>query len=114
MTLIYKIAPRRLWDVAETLGVFVGAPIDQADGYIHFSTAEQVLDTAAKHFGGQHDLLLITVVAEDLGATLKWEPARGGALFPHLHGDLPLAAVRAVRAIPVDESGTHRFDGLLP
>ena len=67
-----------------------GAPIDSRDGYIHFSTAEQAVETAAKHFAGTDDLLLVAVDADALGPALKWEPSRGGALFPHLYGALPL------------------------
>jgi uncharacterized protein (DUF952 family) len=84
MTLIYKICPRALWQEAERDGVFRGAPVDRTDGYIHFSTAAQARETAAKHFAGQTDLLLLAVEAEALGLALKWEPSRGGALFPHL------------------------------
>src|SRR5262249_4723632 len=99
MTLIYKICPRPLWQEAEHPGVFRGAPVDHADGYIHFSTAAQVRETATRHFAGQADLLLIAVEAEALGPALKWEPSRGGALFPHLYGDLPLACVRSTQSL---------------
>jgi uncharacterized protein (DUF952 family) len=75
--------------------------IDLADGYIHFSTRDQVAETAAKHFAGQANLLLIAVAADALGPALKWEPSRGGALFPHLYGPLPLSAVRFVKPLPL-------------
>jgi uncharacterized protein (DUF952 family) len=108
MTLIYKICPHALWQEAERDGVFRGAPVDRADGYIHFSTAGQVQETAAKHFAGQSDLVLVEVEAEALGPALKWEPSRGGALFPHLYGVLPLDAVRRVEELPLGRDG-HVF-----
>ena len=112
MTLIYKIYPRALWREAERDGVFRGAPVDRADGYIHFSTAAQVRETAARHFAGAADLLLVAVEAEALGPALKWEPSRGGALFPHLYGDLPLRCVRSVEPLPLGTDGFHRFPPL--
>ena len=107
MTTIYKICERGLWQKAETEGAFRGSPDDTRDGFIHFSTADQLAETAAKHFAGQPDLLLAAVDAERLGPQLKWEPSRGGALFPHLYAPLPLGAVRWVRPLP-DESDGHR------
>src|SRR5690348_17270042 len=83
--LIYKICPKGLWTQAEQDGVFAGAPVDLADGYIHFSTAAQARETAARHFAGQADLLLVAVPTQALGDALRWEPSRGGALFPHLY-----------------------------
>jgi len=112
MTLIYKICPRALWQEAERDGVFRGAPVDRADGYIHFSTAEQVRETAAKHFAGQDDLVLIAVDAAALGPALKWEPSRGGALFPHLYGDLPLACVRSTQPLRLAADGVHHLPPL--
>jgi uncharacterized protein (DUF952 family) len=112
MTLIYKICPRAQWQEAERDGVFRGAPVDRADGYIHFSTGEQVRETAARHFAGQDDLVLVAVDAAALGPALKWEPSRGGALFPHLYGDLPLHAVRSVEALRLGTDGIHRFPRL--
>lgn len=109
MTTIYKIAPRTLWQAAEEAGVFTGAPVDINDGYIHFSTAAHVRETAAKHFAGQDDLLLIAINPESLGDALKYEVARGGALFPHLYGDLPLSAVLWVRPLPLGPDGVHQF-----
>ncbi len=101
--LVYKIVPAVLWREAEARGVFVGSPVDLQDGFIHFSTAGQLDETARKHFAGQRDLLLVTVDAAALGAPhdLRWEPSRGGALFPHLYGPLPLTAVRAVEPFVV-------------
>jgi uncharacterized protein (DUF952 family) len=112
--LIYKIVPEALWRAAETRGEFEGAPVDLADGYIHFSTAEQVRDTAAKHFAGDRDLLLVSIEAERLGNALKWEVSRGGALFPHFYGQLQLAHVVRVDALPLRADGTHDFSGLVP
>lgn len=109
MTLIYKIAPRALWADAEKAGVFAGAPIDIADGYIHFSTAEQAKETAAKHFAGQDNLVLAAVRADDLGEDLRWEPSRGGALFPHLYAPLPLGTVAWVKDLPLGADGMHIF-----
>ena len=107
--IIYKIATRELWREAEEKGVFDGAPIDHADGYIHFSTAEQAQETAAKHFRGQDDLLLIAIDADQLGEKLVYEPSRGGQLFPHLYVPLRLSAVRWVKPLPINEDGSHTF-----
>src|SRR3954469_4901285 len=101
MDLIYKICRSSLWQAAEQSGVFVGAEVDLKDGYIHFSTAEQVRETAAKHFAGQPDLVIVAIDPDGLGPALKWEPARGGRLFPHLYGHLPLAAVAWVKRLPL-------------
>jgi uncharacterized protein (DUF952 family) len=108
-TIIYKICPAALWREAERAKIFRGSPADREDGYIHFSTAGQVEATLAKHFAGQRNLLLIAVDAQALGAALKWETSRGGALFPHLYGALPLAAVQSVEPI---ERGTDEADGV--
>lgn len=112
MTLVYKISPEALWREAETAGVFEGSPVDRADGYIHFSTAVQAPETAARHFGGRPDLLLIAVGAESLGGALRYEPSRGGDLFPHLYRALPLAAVRWVKPLPLGPDGRHVFPAL--
>jgi len=109
MTLIYKICPEGMWRQAEQAGAFAGAPVDLRDGFIHLSTAAQVRETAAKHFAGQHNLLLIAVDADALGAGLRYEPSRGGALFPHLYGPLPLSAVRRVEPLPLGPDGRHIF-----
>ena len=108
---IYKICPAALWRVAEQAGVFDGSDVDRRDGFIHFSTAAQAAETAARHFAGARDLLLIAVDASALGARLKWEPSRGGALFPHLYGPLDLAAVRGVDPLPLGPNG-HEFPEL--
>jgi uncharacterized protein (DUF952 family) len=90
---IYKICRPDEWTAAERAGIFRGSPDDGRDGFIHFSTAAQVPGTVEKYFAGEPGLVLIAVDAGRLGAALKWEPSRGGALFPHLYGDLSLAAV---------------------
>jgi len=108
MPLIYKIAPATLWREAETKGALLGAPVDLADGFIHFSTAAQVRETAAKHFAGQEDLLLVGVDPVKLGGLLRYEVSRGGALFPHLYGPLPIDAVAWVKPLPLGPSG-HVF-----
>ncbi len=109
-TTIYKICPASLWREAERAGVFLGMPIDRQDGYIHFSAADQVAETAAKHFAGVRDLVLVAVEAEALGPMLKWEPSRGGALFPHLFRSMPMSAVLWVKPLPLDAGGRHVFD----
>lgn len=106
---IYKIATKEQWNQALALGVFKGAPIDLADGYIHFSTAEQARETAAKHFHGQKNLKLITVATALLGGALKWEVSRGGDLFPHLYATLNTSDVTHVIDLPENETGGHNF-----
>jgi uncharacterized protein (DUF952 family) len=112
LPLIYKICPRALWQAAERQGLFRGAGIDLADGFIHFSTAIQVEETARRHFAGQADLLLVAVEADALGQQLRYEPSRGGALFPHLYDALPLTAVRWVKPLPLRLDGSHAFPEL--
>lgn len=112
MTTIYKICEAAQWAKAERDGVFRGSKIDVADGYIHFSTAAQVVETAAKHFAGMADLVLVAVDAEALGDALKWEPSRGGALFPHLYDTLPVSAARRVKPLRLDGDGRHVFPKL--
>ncbi|UIJ70936.1 DUF952 domain-containing protein [Aurantimonas sp. HBX-1] len=109
--IIYKIAPRPLWQAAEAKGRFDGAPVDAADGFIHFSTGAQVRETAERHFAGQRDLVLVAVDARRLGDALRWETSRGGALFPHLYGPLPLEAVLWSEELPLAPDGHHQFPG---
>jgi uncharacterized protein (DUF952 family) len=109
--IIYKIAPATLWREAEKDGRFIGAPIDVADGFIHFSTAAQVRETAARHFAGQTDLLLIAIDGNRLGDALKYEVSRGGALFPHLYAELHLDTVLWVKPLPLGAGG-HEFPTL--
>lgn len=102
---IYKILPREAWAQALAAGRFEGSPIDLADGFIHFSTAAQAAETARRHFAGQPDLVVIEVEADTLGDGLKWEPSRGGDLFPHLYGPLDVAQVTAVHEAPLGPDG---------
>ena len=112
MALIFKIVAAEEWRAAVAAGVFLGSAADRADGYIHFSTAAQAPETAAKWFAGRGDLALVAVDAEALGAALRWEPARGGALFPHLYAALPLGSVRWARPLPLAADGRHDFGAL--
>jgi uncharacterized protein (DUF952 family) len=114
VTVIYKICERALWREAERTGVFEGAPVDSHDGFIHFSTTGQVAETAARHFAGAGDLMLVAVDADALGSALRFEPSRGGALFPHLYGQLPLTAVRWAKPLPLGADGRHIFPELMP
>jgi len=112
LTTIYKICARAEWRNAEIGGRFCGTPTDTRDGFIHFSTAAQLSETAAKHFAGAADLMLLAVDAEALDGQLRWEAARGGDLFPHLYGPLPLAAVRWARPLPDEIDGRRLFPEL--
>ncbi|MGH6922347.1 MAG: DUF952 domain-containing protein [Propylenella sp.] len=112
--LIYKICPEALWRAAEKSGRFDGSPVDLEDGFIHFSTAAQVRETAAHHFAGEDRLLLIAVDADALGDALRFEPSRGGTLFPHLYAPLDLAAVRQVEKLPLRPDGRHAFPSDIP
>ncbi|NLH79238.1 MAG: DUF952 domain-containing protein [Phyllobacteriaceae bacterium] len=114
MATLYKISGCDDWAAARAAGVFVGAPVDLADGFIHFSTATQVAETAAKHFAGRDDLVLVALAAEPFGDRLRWEPSRGGALFPHLYGSFDPAAALRVDPLPLGPDGRHVFPELLP
>ena len=114
MATIYKICGQAAWRAAASGGVFLGSAADASDGFIHFSTAGQVAETAAKHFAQESDLLLVAVNADALRPSLKWEPSRGGDLFPHLCGPLPLTAVRWTRPLPRAADGRHLFPELEP
>ena len=109
---IYKILPQSLWADAIAAGSFRGSPLDLADGFMHFSTAAQVRDTAAKHFAGIEDLVLVAVDADLLGTALEWEPSRGGALFPHLYAPLAVKLAAWVTPLPIGADGTHTFPEL--
>ena len=109
MTTIYKICPASEWRAAERAGIYAGSALDRRDGFIHFSTAAQAVETAAKHFASQRDLVLVSVDAANLGSRLKWEPSRSGALFPHLYGTLELTAVLRVEPLPLNAAGRHAF-----
>ena len=109
---IYHICRRAEWDAARAAGAYKGSSQDAADGFIHFSTAQQVRASAAKHRAGQTGLVLLAVDPAALGDALRWEPARGGDLFPHLYGALPLDAVVAVHDLPLGADGHHVFPAL--
>ena len=106
---IYKICRSGEWSAAQAAGRFKGAPVDLADGFIHFSTGPQVRETAARHFSGETGLILLTVNPSALGDDLRWEPSRGGALFPHLYTPLPLDAILSAEPLELDAEGIHRF-----
>jgi uncharacterized protein (DUF952 family) len=108
MPLIYKICPEALWREAEATGLFRGAPVDLADGFIHFSTGAQARETAAKHFAGQEGLLLVAIDDARLGEALRYEPSRGGALFPHLYAPLDPRQARWITPLRLREGG-HVF-----
>jgi uncharacterized protein (DUF952 family) len=112
-SIIYKICARPVWEEAQRRREFTGAGADLRDGFIHFSTASQVRETAAKHYAGTADLVLVAVDVRALADALKWEPSRGGDLFPHLYGPLPLDAVLWARALPLDAHGRHAFPDLV-
>ena len=108
-SVIYHMCAKSEWQAAEAAGFYQGSSQDAADGFIHFSAAEQVITSAAKHRAGQDGLVLLSVDAGALGQVLKWEPSRGGALFPHLYGPLPLAAVIRVDDLVLGPDGRHVF-----
>lgn len=112
MTRIYKILCQEAWEAAVAAGRFDGAAIDLQDGYIHFSTAAQAQETAAKHFRGQAGLVVAAFDAEDLGPLLKWEPSRGGQLFPHLYGPLDPALARGLADAPLGVDGAPQLGDL--
>ncbi len=106
--LIYKIFRGPEWAAFQAEGTTAGAPIDLTDGYIHFSTAAQAPETAAKHFAGAAGLWLLALDADALGEALRWEPSRGGALFPHLYRALALDEVVWATPLPLRD-GAHAF-----
>jgi uncharacterized protein (DUF952 family) len=114
VTLVYKIACLEEWREALAAGRYDGAPVDIADGFIHFSTAEQARETAAKHFVGREGLILAALDAQALGDQLVWEPSRGGQLFPHLYRSFALSEVLWAKPLPLKADGSHDFEGLLP
>lgn len=111
---IYKICERSLWRAAESGESFRGSAVDERDGFIHFSTSAQLAVTAAKHFAGQADLVLIAVDSDALGVDLKWEPSRGGDLFPHLYAPLAPSAIRWVRPLADEADGRRSLPELEP
>ena len=112
----YKLVDRAEWAAALAAGAYAGSAVDLADGYIHMSTAAQLAETARRHYAGRASLMLLAVKTDALGEALLWEPSRGGDLFPHLYGALPVTAVGAVRALVVTDDGLMRFDdgGIAP
>lgn len=112
MRTIYKICPAPAWREAERQGVYRGSADDARDGFIHFSTAQQLAETLKKYFLGQSGLFLVAVDADVLGDALRWEPARGGELFPHLYGDLDLGAVTDVMDLHTRSDGDHDIPDL--
>jgi uncharacterized protein (DUF952 family) len=112
VTTIYKICEQASWRAAEQSGSYPGSDVDARDGFIHFSTAHQVAETVARHFAGQTGLMLVAVAGDALGAALKWEPSRGGDLFPHLYAALPLAAVRWAEPLPDEVDHRRAFPEL--
>ena len=114
MTPIYKICEQEVWRAAEAAGGFRGSDVDRRDGFIHFSTAAQVAETAAKHFAGQCGLMLVAVDGDALGPALKWERSRGGDLFPHLYAALPLSAVQWAQPLPDEVDGRRALPELAP
>jgi uncharacterized protein (DUF952 family) len=113
MDLIYKILPASLWRDVEENGFFAGTEAELAGGFIHFSTAEQIRETATKYFADQGGLILVAADKGRLGEALRFEPSRGGALFPHLYATLPLDAVVWVKPLPLLADGNHDFAELL-
>jgi uncharacterized protein (DUF952 family) len=111
---IYKICSASAWREAERDGVYRGSADDARDGFIHFSTASQLAETARKHFAGQAGLLLVDVDADALGDSLRWERSRNDELFPHLYGELDLGAVNEVRELRLRPDGTHDIPELTP
>lgn len=112
MSRIYKILPRADWQAAQAAGRYTGSAVDAKDGFIHFSTAAQVQETARRHFAGHASLVVLEIEAQDLGDALRWEPSRGGDLFPHLYAALDITAVRGVREAALDADGIPQVETL--
>jgi len=112
MAFLYHMAHRADWAAAEASGSYAGSPDDLRDGFMHFSTAGQIVESARRHRAGQDDLLLI-VVPEEAVAPWRWEAARSGALFPHLYATLPVAAVVGIHELPLGPDGRHIFPPLV-
>lgn len=109
---IYKITTAPLWAQAERTGVLPGMPIDDADGYMHFSTADQLGETLGLHFRGQSEIFVLKVALGPIAAHVKWEPSRGGALFPHLYAPLQTAHIVKSWPVRVDENGQTNLPDL--
>ncbi|MBQ0901415.1 DUF952 domain-containing protein [Micromonospora sp. U21] len=111
--MIYKLLPTVEWDDARAVGHLVGSAVDRQDGFIHLSAADQVVETARRHFTGATGLTLLTVDPERLGDALRWEPSRGNQLFPHLYGPLPVTAVVSTQTLPADQPAADAVATLL-
>lgn len=109
MRILYKILSAHQWQAARAEGVFKGSAVDLKDGFIHLSTAAQMRETASRHFAGQEGLVLVGFREEDL-PNLRWEPSRGGDLFPHVYGPIDPASAVSEAPLPL-ENGVHRFPG---
>ncbi len=105
----YKVLTRAQWTAFREDGTFTGAPVDIADGYIHLSARDQVMETVARHFAGQDDLVLAMIDLPALGGAVKWEASRGGALFPHVYGPIPMSAVTTKATLRLGPDGRHVF-----
>ncbi len=113
MSLIYHLAKAGVWaDALQSGQAYAGTAEDTADGFLHFSTASQIVESAARHRAGERDLVLLAVDAEGLGKDLRWERSRGGAEFPHVYGTVPMAAVRWAKPLPLGPDGHHEFPDL--
>ncbi len=110
---LYKVVSAAEWQQAQDEGVFRGSEIDHIDGFIHLSAPHQVVETVQKHFAGQRELVLVAVDADSLAETLRWEPSRDDALFPHVYGEIPVSAVVAIVPLPLGEDGSHQFPDVL-
>lgn len=109
MTMIYKIIDKDDWDRARSCGRYSGSLDDRRDGFIHFSTADQMVETAEKHFAGQVNLMLLAIEADKLADALKWEASRHGQLFPHLYAALNVSSVHRAWPLPLGADGNHVF-----
>ncbi|HYC74350.1 DUF952 domain-containing protein [Brevundimonas sp.] len=107
---IYKLVDRSEWEAARAAGAYHGSAVDRADGYIHLSSGAQLAETARRHYAGRRGLVLVEVAVTALGEALRWEPSRGGDLFPHVYGPLLLSAARSERALSVRDDGTPVFE----
>jgi len=109
---IFHICPRAEWEEAQRAGRYVGSAASLRDGFLHFSTASQIVESAAKHWAGKEDLILLAADEAALGGSVKWEKSRGGALFPHVYGPIPLTAVTWSKRLPLGADGRHAFPPL--
>ena len=113
MSAAYKILPRADWEAAAAQGRYDGSPVDVQDGFIHLSAASQAAETARKYFAGQSGLVMVRFETDDLGPALRWEPSRGGALFPHLYASLPTALALEARDLPLGPDGIPQLGELI-